>query len=265
MLIIGERINGTRKRIGQAILARDREHIQQEARAQVAAGADFVDVNAGTQPDREPEDLAWLVSTVQAAVDAPLCLDSPNPAALEAGLAAHRGRALVNSVTAEEARARSVLPLIRRFGAQVIGLTMDDRGMPSTAQARLEIARAIVAQAAACGIAPGDVLIDPLVRPVSSEPEQPAAVLEATAQIRASLPEVRVVYGLSNISHGLPNRRLLNQTFLAMGLAAGLQAALLDPLDTELMAVLRAAEALLGQDEFCLNYIAAHREGRLHA
>jgi len=265
MLIIGERINGTKKRIREAIIARDTAFIQEEARRQAEAGAQMLDVNAGTPPEREPEDLAWLTETVQAAVDLPLCLDSPNPDALAAGLALHRGRPMVNSVTGDAARQERVFPLVRRHQALLVGLTLDESGMPSTAEPRVAVASRIIAAAEAAGIPPSDLYIDPLVLPVGADAAQGPAVLEATRRLRQEFPPVHISYGLSNVSYGLPNRSLLNQTFLAMGLAMGLDAAILDPLDRRLMATLRAAEALVNLDEFAARFIAAHRAGRLEA
>jgi 5-methyltetrahydrofolate--homocysteine methyltransferase len=263
MIVIAERINGTRKHVQQAILGRDADHIRQEASAQAEAGAHYIDVNAGTQPAREPEDLVWLVKTVQGVVDLPCAVDTPNPAAMAAALEVHRGQALVNSITGEKARLEGILPLVVKHKARVIALALDDSGMPSTCEQRCAVAAAIVRQVAGKGVPLTDLFIDPLVRPLSSEPEQVAAVLAATAAIKAAHPGVNISYGLSNISFGLPNRHLLNRTFLAMAIAQGLDAALIDPLDRHLMAVLRAARALLAQDEYCAGYIAAHREGRL--
>ncbi len=263
MIIVGERINGNTKRVREAIVARDTELIAEQARLQVEAGADYVDVNAGTEPDREPEDMAWLVETVQAAVENPLCIDSANPAALEAGLGVHRGRALVNSVSAEAARLEPVMELVKGRGARVIALTLDDSGLPKTAEQRVAIAGKLVEAAEGLGVAREDVFIDPLVRAVGLENEQGAAFLEAVAGIHSSLPGVHVICGLSNVSFQMPARRLLNRTFLAMAMARGLDAAILDPLDVGLMAVVCAGDALLGRDEMCLDFIRAYRSGRL--
>ncbi len=263
MHIIGEKINGTRKRVGEAIVARDAAFIQQLAKAQADAGANRLDVNAGTPPERELDDMRWLVQTVQEAVDIPLCLDSPNPAALAAGLEVVKGQAMLNSTTAEIERAREVIHLAAEHCSLLIGLTIDDSGMPSTAAERLDIAARIIHHAEIAGMPLGQIYIDPLVRPISSEPEQGRALLEATRMIKEKFPAVHVVYGLSNISFGLPCRPLLNRTLLALAMACGLDAVILDPTDKEIMAVLRAAEAVLGNDEFCSGYISAYRAGLL--
>jgi 5-methyltetrahydrofolate--homocysteine methyltransferase len=263
MLIVGEQINGTRKKVGEAILARDARFIQELALAQVKAGVHRLDVNAGTQPEREPEDMRWLVETIQEASDVPLCLDSPNPEALRAGLEVAKSQTMLNSTTAESERAQMIVPLAAKYGCLLIGLTIADSGMPSTAFGRVEIAAQIVDQAKNAGISEGDVYIDPLVRSVATEPEQGRALLEATRLIKEQFPAVHVIYGLSNISFGLPARSLMNRTLLAMAMACGLDAAIINPTDKQMMAVLRASEALLGSDEFCGNYLSAFRSGIL--
>jgi len=263
MLIVGERLNSTAKSVAAAIAARDVEFVRRQAQAQVEAGADYLDLNAAAGVEREVEDLVWLVNTVQECVQVPLCIDSPNPQALAAGLEACRQPAMVNSTTAERERAATVIPLAARYHAKLVALTMDDAGMPSTGRDRLALAQRLVAMAGEAGIPVGDVYIDPLVRPVASEPGQGQALLEGMALIRAALPEVHMTCGLSNISYGLPARKLLNRTFLAMAIANGLDAAILDPTDRMLMATMYAAEALLGRDEYCMNYLTAHRAGRL--
>jgi len=263
MIIVGERINGTSRRIREAILARNADLIAEEATKQAEAGADYLDVNSGTDPEREPADMRWLVETVQAALDQPLCIDSPNPEALQAGLEAHQGQALVNSASAEEGRLEPVLSLVRSHGARVVALTLDDSGLPKTAQQRVEIAGRLGQAAQAAGIGLGDLFIDPLARAVGLENDQGRALLEAIASIREALPGAHLICGLSNVSFQMPARRLLNRTFLAMAMAHGLDAAILDPLDKGLMATACAGEALLGRDEMCLDYLRAFRAGRL--
>lgn len=263
MIIVGERINGTRTRVREAVIARDADFVAEEARRQAEAGADYIDVNAGTNPEREVEDLAWLVGIVQQAVEKPVCIDSPNVEALEAGLKASTGRALVNSASAEGGRMEAVLGLVQRHGARVVGLTLDDQGLPKTAQQRIEIAQKLVGRAEEIGIQREDVFIDPLARAVAVENEQGAEFLDAVAGITGTLPGVHVICGLSNISFQMPSRRLLNRTFIAMAMARGMDAAIVDPLDGGLMAAVCAGTVLLGQDEMCMEFIQAHRAGRL--
>jgi cobalamin-dependent methionine synthase I len=263
MIIVGERINGSAKRVGEAIVARDAEFIAERARLQAEAGADYIDVNAGTTPDREPEDMAWLVKTVQAATDKPACIDSPNPEALRAGLEVHQGQALLNSISAETGRQAPVLELAQRHKARLIALTLDDSGLPKTAEQRVAIAGKLAETAKEAGLAREDMFIDPLARAVGLENDQGLAFLDAVEGITRSLPGIHVICGLSNISFQMPSRRLLNRTFLAMAMARGLDAAIVDPLDGGLMAVACAGEALLARDDMCLGYIQAHRQGRL--
>lgn len=263
LTIIGERINSTRKAVAEAIRGRDAAFIQKEAVDQVQAGAHYLDVNAAAVLDNEPAHMEWLVRTVQKAVNVGLCIDSPSAEAIAAGVAVHEGRAIVNSISAERSRAEALLPLVRKHNADVIGLTISEKEMPRTSADRLAFAQAIVRLAAEYGVAQDRIYIDPLVRCVASEPTQGREMLDAVRAISQALPQTRVVCGLSNVSYGLPRRRLLNRTFLAMCVATGLSAAVLDPLDKDLMAALRAAEALAGRDEFCMEYLRAHREGRL--
>jgi len=263
MIIVGERINGTSRRIREAVVSRNAELISDLARRQAEAGADYLDVNAGTDPEREPDDMVWLVQTVQAAVDRPCCIDSPNFESLRAGLRVHRGQALVNSASAEAARLAPTLALAVEYRARLVGLTLDDTGLPKTAAQRVAIATRIGEAAAAARLPLCDLFIDPLARAVAVENDQGAAFLGAVEGIVAALPGGHVICGLSNISFQMPLRPLLNRTFLAMAMARGLDAAILDPLDKSLMATACAGHVLLGQDEMCLGYIQAFRGGRL--
>ncbi|MGQ9780195.1 MAG: methyltetrahydrofolate cobalamin methyltransferase [Bacillota bacterium] len=263
MLVIGERINTSRKAMAPAVAARDAAFIQAEARSQVEAGANLVDVNCGTFVEEEPELLAWLVETVQAAVEAPLCLDSPNPVALKNALPLHKGRAMINSITAEKERWEKVLPLVLEYNARVIALTMDDRGMPETAEERLKVAAWLVENLVKHGVKEDDIFIDPLVRPVSTGSHYAVVVYETIRRVKEEFPGVHTVCGLSNVSFGLPARKLINQAFLVQTMAAGLDTVILDPLDKRLMSLLYAGELLLGRDEYAAGYLSAFREGRL--
>jgi 5-methyltetrahydrofolate--homocysteine methyltransferase len=263
MLIVGERINSTRERIARAIEEKDSPFIQDEARKQAEAGADYIDVNAGAFFDKEREYLPWLVKTVQEAVARPLCLDSANPEALKSALKAHRGKALVNSITAESARYGAVLPLLKEYDAGVIALCMDSSGIPPAAEGRFEVARKLIEGLMGEGIPSADIFVDPVVQPISVEATAGQVALQAIRWIREHHPQVHIICGLSNVSFGLPRRSLLNQTFAAMAVQAGIDAAILDPCDKTLMAHIVAAQALEGQDPYCQNYIGAYRRGRL--
>jgi 5-methyltetrahydrofolate--homocysteine methyltransferase len=263
MIIVGERINGTSHRVRDAIVARDSDFIAEQAVLQADVGAHYIDANAGTGPDREVEDMAWLVETIQDAADRPVCVDSASAGALKAGLEVHQGQALLNSATAEESRQQPVLELAQAHGARLIALTLDDSGLPKTGADRVAIAKRLSQAAEDMGIGRQDLFIDPLARSIGVENDQGIAFLEAVAGIREALPGIHIICGLSNISYQMPSRKLLNRTFLAMAIAKGLDAAIFDPLDQSLMAVICAAQALLGRDEMCMEYIRAHRAGRL--
>jgi 5-methyltetrahydrofolate--homocysteine methyltransferase len=262
MLIVGERINSSLSGVAEAIAARDGAFIEGLARHQAEAGARFLEVNAASHPGEEPAGLEWLVRTAQEAVDLPLCLDSASPPAIEAALGVHRGRAIVNSITGEPGRAEGLLPLVKKYGCQVVGLAMGPEGVPRSAGERLSNARRLVEMVKDYGIPLDDLYLDPGVLPVSVDGGAGGEVLQALRDIKSTLG-VKTILGVSNISFGLPRRRLLNRTFLAAATALGLDAAIMDPLDRELMATATAARALRGDDEHCLAYLAAYRQGRL--
>jgi len=262
MFIIGEKINSTLKAVRPAIEAYDAGAIQDLAKGQAEAGADYLDVNAGMFHNDEPQRLTWLVNTVQAAVKTPLCLDSPNAAALEAGLQAYGGDTpMINSITCEKDRFEAILPLVLRYKAKIIALCMDDSGMPETADERYVIAKRLIGKLTDAGVKPGNIYIDPLVRPVSTGPNYGAAAIETIRRVKDEHPEVHIACGLSNVSFGLPHRKLINQAFLVSAMAAGMDGAILDPLDNKLMAFVAAEEAVLGIDEFCIEYLGKHRKG----
>ena len=261
--IIGEKINGTRERVGRAIADRDAAYIQSLAARQAEAGAHRIDVNAGTRPDREPDDLSWLVETVQAVTDLPLCLDSANPAALAAALKFTRTAPLINSISGEPGRLSGVLPLARDHGCPVIALALDDTGIPADAGQRMTVIRRLLAATREAAISDGDVFVDPLVMAVSTAERAGLVALETIAAVRAEFPGAHITAGLSNVSFGLPARHLVNRTFLALAIAAGMDSAIADPLDRELMAALKATELVLGRDRHCLAYTRAYRAGLL--
>ncbi len=263
MFIIGELINSTRKRIREAVVSRDAGCIREIALKQKEAGACMLDVNGGVA-GQEVECLTWLVEVVQEAVDLPLCLDSSDPAALGAALPLVKGRAMINSITAEEARFQAVLPLVKEFKTGIIALSMEATP-PSGVADRVETGCRLVDRLTAQGVALDDIYVDPCVLPVSTGGEHGRGVAEAVSQIMARYPGVHTSVGLSNVSFGLPARRLLNQTFLVLLLSRGLDAAIIDPCDRQLMANLAAAEALLGRDEYCGRYLKAFRQGKLEA
>ena len=263
MIIIGERINSSRREIARAIRDRDAKFIQQEAMLQAKSGANYIDVNAGTFGEKEIECLQWLVSTVQEAIDKPLCIDSPNPKALAAALKLHRGKAIINSITGETARFNSTIPLVRERQCGVVTLCLDDSGMPDTAEGKLDVAIRLIESLTSEGVALEDIFVDPLVHPISVDFKNGEVVLDAIGLIRERYPEVHITCGISNVSFGLPLRKRLNQVFAILTMQKGLDAAIIDPLDRALMSSITATEALLGKDEYCMRYIAAYRQGNL--
>jgi len=266
MIIIGELINGTRKRIKQAIAERDADYIAGLAAKQAEAGAAFIDVNPGTVGEKEVEDLVWLVKTAQAATDKPLCFDTPNPKAMAAALEAYEGSAvpMINSISLETERREAMLPLVREAGCNVIALSLSDAGMPTRAGDREKAALPLIdLLQGEGGLPPERIFVDPIITPVSTQPDVAGLICEAIRAIKEHNPQVHVTSGLSNISFGLPNRRLLNRVALTLFMQAGMDSAVLDPLDQQIMAQVFATEALLCRDEYCMNYLNAFRAGRL--
>lgn len=263
MIIIGERLNTSRKAVEDAVEARDEETLKRIAIGQVEKGAQYLDINCGTRISSEVDDLAWLARLVQSAVEVPLTIDSPNAEATEAALKVHKGKAIVNSISAEKDRYELFLPLIKENKCGVVALCMDESGIPETAENKFRVAEKLVKMLNADGIGNEDIYLDPLVQPLSSNQDFPRQTLEAIRLIMTSFPGIHTTCGLSNVSHGLPKRRIINETFLTMCVASGLDAPILDPNDAILMQNLMVAETLMGKDEFCLNYIGAFRAGKL--
>jgi 5-methyltetrahydrofolate--homocysteine methyltransferase len=262
MLIVGELINTSRKAVQPAVETRDAAFIKDMAQKQVDAGADYVDVNCGTMVFNEEATMAWLVETIQSQVSAPLCLDSPNPKALEAGLAlVKNGRPMINSITAEKERFASILSFVLKYKAKIVGLCMDDSGMPETAADRLKIADKLIRDLVDAGVPEDDIYLDPLVHPVSTGDHAGLEVLETIHSIKQKYPKTHGICGLSNISYGLPNRKILNRVFMIQTMAMGMDSYILDPLDKTMMGFAYASQALLGKDAFCINYLGAHRKG----
>ena len=263
MIIVGELINSSRKRIHQAILDRDVTFIQNVAKTQADAGADYIDVNAGTFLEKEIDYLPWLVESVQATVDLPCCLDSPSPAALEKAMSVHRGVPMINSISLEIDRYEQMLPVVSQSPCKLVALCMSKTAMPTTAQARVDVAKQLIDKLGNAGIKQQDLYIDPLVQPVSVDTLMGTAVLNAIGDIRQSFNEVNIICGLSNISFGLPERRLINRYFLALAILKGLSAAIMDPTDRAIMAALKTTLMLVGKDEYCADFIEAHQSGIL--
>jgi len=259
-VVIGERINPTgRKLLAEEMKSGDFSRVEADAMAQVAAGAQVLDVNAGIPLADEPALLARAVKLVQSLTDVPLSIDSSVLEALESGLEAYQGKALLNSVTGEEERLERVLPLVKKHGAAVVAICNDDTGISTDIDVRFEVAKKIVQRAADYGIPACDVVVDPLVMPVGAMAGAGVQVFKLIRRLREEL-KVNTTCGASNVSFGLPNRHGLNPTFLAMAIGAGMTSAITNPLEAPLMQAVRGADVLMDHDPQCGNWISAYRE-----
>lgn len=258
-VVIGERINPTgRKKLAAEMAAGNFETVKADALAQVAAGAHMLDVNAGIPMADEPAILAEAVRLVQELVEVPLSIDSSIVAALEAGLAAYQGKALVNSVTGEDERLEAVLPLVAEHKAAVIGIINDETGISNDPEVRFAVAKKIVARAGSYGIPPEDVLIDPLAMPIGAVNTAGVTLFTITRRVREELG-CNTVCGASNVSFGLPDREGLNTTFLAMAIAAGMTSAITNPLVESVRKTILAANVFMGSDENCMAWLKYQR------
>ena len=260
MIIIGELINASRKQIASAIENIDADTIQKIAKDERENGADFIDVNAGVFVGKESDYLKWLVTTVQKIVEAPCCLDSPDPKAIEAALSIHKGVPMINSISLEKERYEALLPVVSGTECKVVALCMSDKGMPETTDDRVSIADELVNNLVKNNVPLDNIYVDPLVQPVSTKDSYGIEFLNAIEKIINKFPGVHTICGLSNISFGLPERKFLNQTFMVMAITKGLDAAIVNPLDKGMMAKIVAAETLAGNDEYCSQYLQAWRD-----
>ncbi len=266
MFLMGESINGTRKQVAEAIQARDEEYIRTLASEQATAGADLLDVNGGVAGGDEVADVLWLIDVVMDTTDMRLMIDSANPAALDAGVravVAKGGQApFINSISGEQARIDAVLPLIEEFKCPVVGLCLSDEGVPATAEARFAVAQQMHDLCTGAGLDSQDLWIDPLVLTVSADPTAAQVTTATLKLIKENLP-TRTTGGLSNVSFGLPNRPLLNRTFVAMCAGLGIDGVVVDVRNKAMMATIKAIRALRGEDNYCGGYLKAHRAGLL--
>ena len=263
MLIIGERINSTRPDIQKAIRARNSGLIAGEAKRQFDAGAGIIDINCAVL-DNELDDIDWVVSVIQSELpSAGICIDSPSYLAIDRALSIYKGKGevFINSITGEEGRISKIMPLAVKYETNLIALVMDENGMPRSNDERAGIAGKILSAVKKAGFPVERLYLDPLVRPISTEPGQAAEFLNSIKLLKALSGNCRIICGLSNISFGLPNRSLINSIFLSLAIYNGIDAALLDPLDKRVVGALRVSETILGRDEYCREYISAFRKG----
>jgi cobalamin-dependent methionine synthase I len=263
MLIVAERINSSRKSVARAIETRDAAFIQNEAKTQAEAGADYIDVNAGAFPGEELAYLRWVVEVVQNAVDLPLSIDSPDPEVIKGVLRLVNKPPMINSITLEPSRLNRMLPLVVDHGAKVIGLCQSEERMAESIEDKVRLAGRLVESVIRAGISLDKLYIDPLVYPIGTHPQSAMLATGAVERIMREFPGVHTICGLTNVSYGLPERKLINRTFLVAAISRGLDAAILDPTDAALFAALKAGLAIAGRDDYCMDYIAAFRAGRL--
>jgi cobalamin-dependent methionine synthase I len=263
MIIVGELINASRKGIAALIEAQDKEAIQKVALDQLDNNADYIDVNAGIYAGKETEYLKWLVTSVQEKVDAPCCIDSADPKVVEAALAVHKGTAMINSISLEKDRHEGLLPVVRGTDLKVVALCTSDEGIPETVEDKMAVADKLINSLVQNNVPVENIYVDLLVQPISTKNHFGLNFLNAVEKIMSDFEGVHTICGLSNISYGLPERFFLNQTFLVMAITSGLDAAIVDPLDRRLMSKVVAAEALMGMDRYCMNYLKAYRAKKL--
>jgi len=261
MFVIGERINGMFKDVAEAIKEGDKTTIQDLARKQIGAGADALDVNVGPGAEDPLRAMEWLVNTIGEVTDVPLAIDTPKFEVMEAGLRLCKSKAIINSTSGDREKLDKLLPLAKRYNASIIGLTMNKSGIPQTAESRAEIAAQIVTCAQEYGIDMNELYIDGVILPVNVAQDHSREVLETIRECKLLCdPPPRTILGLSNVSQKTLDRSLVNRTYLAMAIASGLDAAILDPLDNDLMNSMITAELLMGKQIYCDNYLEAYKK-----
>ncbi|MBB6217336.1 5-methyltetrahydrofolate--homocysteine methyltransferase [Anaerosolibacter carboniphilus] len=263
MIVIGEKVNGTIPSVKKAIEEKNEEFIRNLAIKQVEAGADYIDVCASTAPEFEVETLKWLMDIIQDAVNKPLCIDSPNAKTIEAVFKHAKRPGVINSVSEEGGKCETIYPLIQGTEWQVIGLTCDNRGIPCDVQTRVDIAKILVEKADKYGITPDRIHIDPLVMALSADNTSLMTFVETLRTIKGLYPTIKITSGLSNISFSMPLRKVVNQSFLTIAAFAGMDSAIMDPCNRDMLATLLATEALLGRDRHCRNYATAYRKNKI--
>lgn len=263
--VIGERINTSRKLVQAAVADRDADYIIDDVKKQQEAGANFIDVNAGARIGHETDDMKWLLDTIQPIATVPLTLDSPDPAVLEMAFKMVEKTPMINSISLEKERFDAMMPFLDGKECKVIALCMDDAGMPNSSDDILARAKSLVQELNKIGIPTASIYVDPLVQPISVESNKGTMVLDAVRAIKALFPEVHITGGLSNISYGLPQRKIINRTFVSLMMDAGMDSAIIDPLDKKIMATIRTADMLLGKDDYCMNFLKGVRAGAIES
>jgi 5-methyltetrahydrofolate--homocysteine methyltransferase len=265
MLIVAERINSSRKSIYEAMEQKNKLFIHNEAIAQANAGADYIDVNAGLFAAKEVDNLAWLVDVVQEVTTLPLCVDSSNPEVIKSVLPRVERTPMLNSITLDKERFDLLLPLIMERSCKIIGLCQSDEKAAHTTSEKTDMAQELIMRLSEGGVPVEDIFIDPLVFPLATDIDSARSTLDAFSTIRNNFPEVHLICGLTNVSFGLPERKLINRSFLGASIVMGLDAVIIDPTDRKLMASLKAGLLITGKDPFSRGYIESFRNGLLSA
>ncbi len=260
-LVVGERINTSRKPVREAVEKRNDQYIQQDVVAQQEAGADFIDVNAGARVGHETEDMKWLLEVIKKVATVPLCLDSPDPGVLEMAYDLVEKSPMINSISLEKERFNLMAPFLKGKDCKVVALCMDDSGMPKSAKDIIGRAGEMIKRLGDLGIPQEAVYVDPLVQPVGTDTKNGVMVMAAVKGIMTQYQGVHTICGLSNISFGMPQRKVINRIFLCMMMSYGLDSAILDPLDRKIMGAVRTTDMLMGRDDFCAQFLKASRAG----
>lgn len=259
MIIIGEKLNGFVPKTLEAINARDDDYIRRIAKGQADAGATYIDVCAGVEPEIEHEVMEWMIGLVQEVTDCPLCIDSPDPQVIVDMMPMAKEVGCLNSISMEGKKCDVILPAIAGTDWKVVALTCDDSGIPDDPQTKYEIAKQIMAKVDEYGVAHDNILFDPLVTTLGTNQNSFINFIEAVKLIKADYPDVHFTSGLSNISYGLPYRKAINMQFLSLAMSMGMDSAIMDPMSRDMLAAMYATEALLGNDFYCKNYLTAFR------
>ena len=264
MIIIGELLNSTREIIKEKLKTKDVDYITQLACQQEEQGADFIDINAGEFSEKETEYLSWMIEKITPEINIPLSIDSSDPEVIISILENYDQEFLVNSISAETERYEKLVPVIKKYNNDVIALCMDDSGaIPQKPKDKIEVAEKLIDKLLADNIKPEKIYIDPLLQPVSVQPKAALNTIKAIEKISNFNKDINIICGLSNVSFGLPKRKLLNQSFLIMALSHGLNSVIVDPLDEYLMALLKASQVLTGEDNYGMEYLKALRADKL--
>lgn len=263
--VIGERINTTLTKVQAAVAERDADYIKNDVELQTTAGATYIDVNAGARIGHEEADMRWLIEIVQGATELPLCLDSPDPAILEMAYGLVNKKPMINSISLEKDRFDPMIKYLQGKECRIIALCMDDSGMPKTIDDIVSRARSLVSELEKIGFTRDDIFIDPLIQPMSVDISNGTMAMDAVKLIMTELEGVHTTGGLSNVSYGLPKRKVINRCFLTMMIANGYDSAIMDPLDKAIMGLMHTADMLAGNDQFCMNYIKGVRADKIVA